>query len=146
MNKYANACSEVYAILKELNEEEYNKIPFEIITVIDENRNRKYIFKLDEKMELKEQKMLQETKAILFNIFRDYLATSEQKEKIIRTQNKQRYKNEIRKHQIYNVDVFENRRKEKNIQLGKERAQMLEYKENMFKKILNKIREFFKMK
>ena len=61
---------------------DYNKIPSDIISVIEENRNKEYQYFIDESISLSEQKMLPETKAILFNIFRDYLATEEQKQKI----------------------------------------------------------------
>ena len=80
-----NAYQEAYTILQELNEEEYSKIPLEVIQALKENRNEEYNYEVDEDQELKYQPMLPETKAILFNIFRDYLATPEQKEKIRKT-------------------------------------------------------------
>ena len=75
MTKYKNAYTEVYEIIEQLNEEEYNKIPSEVIKAIEENRNTEYEFELDEDIELKDQELLPETKAILFNLFRDYLST-----------------------------------------------------------------------
>ena len=94
MTKYKNAYTEVYEIIKQLDEEEYNKIPSEVIKAIEENRNTEYEFDLDEDIELKDQELLPETKAILFNLFRDYLSTAEQKEKIIKMQAEERQKNE----------------------------------------------------
>ena len=84
-----------------------------------------------------------ETKAILFNLFRDYLATPEQKAKIIRMQNEARQKNELKKQQMYNTDVFANRQKEDAVQPNSEKTQIVKYKESIFKKILNKIKRFF---
>ncbi len=110
MNNRKNAYTEVYTILQELNEEEFNKIPSEVIRAIEENRNEEYIYELDKEIELKNQPMLPETKAILFNLFRDYLSTPKQKEKIIRMQNEERKKSEIRKQKQYNTDVFANKR------------------------------------
>lgn len=81
-NRYANAFTEVYEILKYLDKEEYNKISFDLIETIQNNRNTNYLYTVKPEKKLKEQKMLPETKAILFNIFRDYLATEEQKQKI----------------------------------------------------------------
>ena len=81
-NNRKNAYQEAYTILQELDEEEYLKIPLEVIQALKENRNEEYYYEVDEDTELKYQPMLPETKAILFNIFRDYLATPEQKEKI----------------------------------------------------------------
>lgn len=143
MNNRKNAYKEVYTILQELNEEEYNKIPPEIIEAIRANMNEEYEYELDEKLELKDHQMLPETKAILFNLFRDYLATPEQKEKIIRMQNEERQKIEIKKQQQYSTDVFERKQNENSKQNQQETKQLIEYKENIFKKILNKIIKFF---
>ena len=143
MSNRKNAYTEVYTILQKLNEEEYNKIPPEVIKTIEANRNEDYEYELDYELELKDQPMLPETKAILFNLFRDYLATPEQKAKIIRMQNEARQKNELKKQQMYNTDVFANKPKENQSSNNNETMQIVEYKENFFKKILNKIKSFF---
>ena len=109
MNNRRNAYTEVYTILQDLDEEEYNKIPPKVIKAIEENRNFEYKFELDDDLELKEQTLLPQTKAILFNLFRDYLATSEQKEKIIKMQNEERAKIELKKKQMYNSEIFPNK-------------------------------------
>lgn len=144
MSNRNNAYTEVYTILQDLNEEEFNKIPAEIIETIEVNRNEEYEYELDAELELKEQPMLPETKAILFNLFRDYLATPEQREKIIRMQNEERQKNELKKSKMYSTDVFENKEEKKIETPEKEIVQLVKYKENIFKKILNKIKSFLK--
>lgn len=141
MTKYKNAYTEVYEILEQLDEEEYNKIPSEVITAIKENRNTEYEFELDEELELKEQELLPETKAILFNLFRDYLSTAEQKEKIIKMQVEERRKNEQNKSEQYNSDLFASKKKVQDIR--EEHTELIEYKENILKRIFNKIRQFF---
>lgn len=143
MTKYKNAYTEVYAILEQLDEEEYNQIPSEVITAIRENRNTYYEFELDEELELKEQELLPETKAILFNIFRDYLSTPEQKEKIIKMQAEERLKNEQKKAKQYNSDLFANKQKVQSVE--REHTELIKYKENIFKRIFNKIRQFFRV-
>lgn len=150
MNNCKNAYTEVYTILQDLDEEEYNKIPPEVIETLDANRNKEYEYFLDDELELKDQPMLPETKAILFNLFRDYLATPEQKTKIIRMQNEARQKNELKKQQMYNTDVFANKSinkptkiDENEVKANKEKKQLVAYKENIFKRILNKIKSLF---
>ncbi len=147
MNNRRNAYKEVYTVLQDLNEEEYNKIPIEIIETIKENSNEEYEFVLNEKLELKEQILLPETKAILFNLFRDYLATPVQKEKIIKMQSEERKKLEEKKKQKYaNVEIFktnkytnvEEETKNKELQLVQIK------KEGFFRKIINKIKLFLK--
>lgn len=143
MSNRKNAYTEVYTILQELNEEEYNKIPPEVVESIKVNRSEEYEYFLEDELELKDQPMLPETKAILFNLFRDYLATPEQKSKIIRMQNEARQKNELKKQQMYNTDVFANKPKENLAENSNETMQIVQYKESVFTRILNKIKSFF---
>ena len=65
---YRNAFAEVYEIISYLEESDYNKIPREIISVIEKNRNQDYEYFLDESISFEEQEMLPETKAILYAI------------------------------------------------------------------------------
>ena len=150
MNNRRNAYTEVYTILQDLDEEEYNKIPPEVIETLDTNRNKEYEYFLDDELELKDQPMLPETKAILFNLFRDYLATPEQRTKIIKMQNEARQKNELKKQQMYNTDVFANKSINKTTKLNENEVktnnnekQIIIYKENNFRRILNKIKSLF---
>ena len=143
---YKNAFKEVYVILDSLVEEDYKKIPPELIETIYQNMNQDYKYELDEEQDLSTQKMLPETKAILFNIFRDYLSTEEQKKKIIRMQKEERQKNELKKKEQYNTDVFANKEKINNPEIQKEQVSLIKYKESILKKIINKIKNIFKIK
>lgn len=68
------------------------------------------------------------------------------KEKIIRMQNEERQKNELKKQKRYNADIFANRQKEDMEQQNNEATQIMRYKENIFKKILNRIKKFWTKK
>ena len=83
---YKNAFTEVYTILDYIEDEDYEKIPTEVLEVIEENKNPDYEYEMNEEVDIFTQPMLPETKAILFNFFRDYWATPEQTEKIKRMQ------------------------------------------------------------
>lgn len=83
---YQQAFTEVYEILNYLEEENYNKIPKDIIKAIEENRDIEYEFFIDESIPFYEQDILEETKALLFNLYRDYLSSSKMREKIIQYQ------------------------------------------------------------
>ena len=160
MSNREKAYTEVYTILQDLVEEEYEKIPEEIIKALDNNRDKEYIFEIYDDIELKEQILLPETKAILFNLFRDYLATPEQKEKIIKMQNEEREKVEQKKREQYGTDVFENKEikeeinetkeeieeeplKEENV---KESLELVEYKRGFFERIIGFFKKLFKRK
>ena len=147
MNNRRNAYKEVYTVLQDLNEEEYNKIPSEIIETIKENSNEEYEFVLNDELELKEQLLLPETKAILFNLFRDYLATPVQKEKILKMQSEERKKVEEKKKQNYtNVDIFKtNKHKDVEEKANTQKLQLVQIKkEGFFRRIINKIKLFLK--
>ena len=146
MSNRRNAYKEVYEILQELNEEEYNKIPSEVINAIKENMNEEYEFYLDGELELKDQLMLPETKAILFNLFRDYLSTQEQKEKILKMQNEKRYKNELKKKQQYNDKIIFNKTKETSMSEKEQEKNLIKYKEGFFSKLFNRIRSWISKK
>lgn len=140
--KYANAYTEVYEILNCLNEEEYNKIPEKLIEVFEENRNLDYEYEVNEEQDLMKQPMLIETKAILLNIFRDYLATSEQSKKIKQWQDKDRQCVEKKKREEFNINIFNNEspKNKETIQLPVEIK-----KTSFFRKILNKLKMIFKI-
>lgn len=106
MDNYNNAYAEVYTILNCLNREDYNKIDTKVLQTIERCRNRDYEYNFDCTKDIHSQEYLPETRAILFNIFRDYLATPKQKEKIIRYQAQERQRNEEAKKEKYPVDIF----------------------------------------
>lgn len=142
---YRKAFTEVYEIISYLDESDYNKIPRKIISVIEENRNQDYEYFLDDSISFEEQKMLPETKAILFNFFRDYLSTKEQKEKIINFQRNQRAKLEEEKRKKYNGDIF--RKTEVNGMVNdvtQETALIKAEKNKLFLKIWDCIKRIFK--
>ena len=44
MTRYANAYTEVYGILEQLSEEDFNKIPPQVVETIRENQNSEYSY------------------------------------------------------------------------------------------------------
>ena len=109
-NNYKNAFTEVISILKLLNQEDYNRIPKNVIEAIKQNQNKEYDFKINPNKDINNQGIMEETKAILYNIYRDYLATPEQRQEIIKSQREERYHEELKKKQKYSLDVFSNKK------------------------------------
>ena len=149
MKDYSNAYAEVYTILSYLDEEELNKIPKEIMEVIETKRNIDYSYEINDKLDLSNQPMLTETKDLLFNLFRDYLSTPEQKEKIKRMQQEDRWKAEEKKKQDYgDINIFDRKNNiEKEIVENIEETYPVVIKnENIFKKIISFIKNIFRKK
>ena len=147
--EYANAYSEVLEILKYISMEDYNKIPKNKIELFETNANTKYKFTYNPNKTLEEQKVSKRARAIIAILFRDYWATSTQKQKIIAKQEYDRVQSEKKKREIYSLDnLFKNSTKKKLVEKfnNKEELSMLEYKENLFQKLINKIRKKFMLK
>lgn len=143
-SRYKIAFSEVYEILQYLDKDEYKKIPQELIETIKNNRDKDYLYNIDSEKKLKEQKMLPETKAILFNIFRDYLCTEAQKETIKNWQIDDLNKIEKEKKLKYDVDLFKDNRNNHNDLSVTNNTQLIEVKEkSIWKKFFNKIKAIF---
>ncbi len=142
--KYANAYAEVYEILSYLDKEEYNKIPKELIEVFEENRNLEYKYEVNEEQDLTNQPMLIETKAILLNIFRDYLATPEQSSKIKRWLYEDREYLDQQKRKKYPGNMFkDNSKKECNTHKEEVMLPTEIKKQSLIKKIFDKIKSIF---
>ena len=142
--KYGNAYAEVYEILSYLDKEEYNKIPKELIEVFEENRNLEYEYEVNEEQDLTNQPMLMETKAILLNIFRDYLATPEQSSKIKRWLYEDREYLDQQKRKKYPGNMFkDNSKKECNTHEEDVMLPTEIKKQSLIKKIFDKIKSIF---
>ena len=141
--QYANAYIEVLEILKTISKEDYNKVPKEKIDMFEHNANREYIFNYDSNKTLEEQNVSKTARAIIAILFRDYWATEEQRNKIKAFQNNKR--NQIEEENRQKYEVFKNRT---NIANAKEieqveNMQLVEYKENIFKRILVFFKKMF---
>ncbi len=142
---YACAYKEVIEVLKYTKREDVNKIPKSRILLWRINMNKDYDFKIDTTKTLEEQNLSKEAKAIIANIFKKYWATDYQKERIEAKEKYDIEQIEKEKYQKYNPDdIFKNRKQ--NIQqeeVASKTISMVEYREPLFKRVLNKIKNIF---
>lgn len=149
---YKQAFTEVLEILSYLSKDNYNKISKELINAIESNRDTDYLYYIDTTKSLEEQEMLEETKAILFNIYRDYLADNNTKQQILNYQNQENIiKEQIKSQNIKINDMLTQKSKTNGDEvkdISYENVALIEVKPktNIFNKILNKIKSLFKMK
>ena len=145
-NNYPKAYKEVVEILKYVPKESVEKIPQNMIDTINAKKDNSYNFSIDINKNFEYQELLEETKAILANIFSDYWATPYQKERI---QAKERYdmeKIEEEKRAKYNSDIFKT--KENKIEEDNTNSNNLPIevkKEKFYEKIINFFKKFFKV-
>ena len=94
MNKdYSKIYSEVIGFLDYLPEEQYIKIPNDLIRNFKWHMNYSHTFKYDPNKSLTEQGMSHDAKILILKIFNKYFATDEQKNKIksVLAENKEIY-------------------------------------------------------
>ena len=106
INNYPKAYVEVLEILKYIPVEEKKKIPYDIIETLKNKADLNYVFKVDFNLPFEKQNLLNETKSILANFYRDYWATDVQRQQILSKERSNR--------ESFNYDnLFKNRKKEK---------------------------------
>lgn len=150
--KYKKALSEVNIILAHTEKEVKDKIPEYFIQYIKENMDKNHRIKIQNNKELLEQNIMLETKQIIALMYRDYICTKDEREKLIR-QEKEKYKRiEKEKQEKYKIDFKKNaeRRSQKNIidkVKTKEKSSLIERKEEKwYNNIIDKILKIFKIK
>lgn len=145
--EYANAYSEVLEILKYIPIKDYNKIPKNKIELFEKNANNEHRFKYNPYKTLEEQNVTKRAKAIIAILFRDYWANEIQREKIIKKQNYDRIKLDEQKREKYNPDnIFKNKGIKYIENPTSNIVSMIQYKESVFKSILDKIKSIFAKK
>lgn len=146
-DNYKKAYKEVVEILKFVSKENVDKIPKEMLDMFEEEQDKEYNFKVDTTKSFEEQELLEETKAIFSNIFRDYWANDYQRKVIIEKENMDRIKLEEEKYD--SKDLFKNNQKNFNKQSNNDKVDVnltVVKKENSFKKLIDKIFKSLKKK
>ena len=146
---YSKAYKEVTEILKYVPKESIDKIPKEMLEMFEAKMDRTYNFEIDINKDFEEQELLDETKAIFANIFRDYWANPYQKEKIEAKEKYDRQKAEEEKYKKYNLDDLYKKKtiaEEQKEEINSGSSDNLPYvikEENIWRKIINFFKKMF---
>ena len=142
-DNYPKAYKEVIEILKYVPEKSVNKIPQTMLDTFKAKMDKEYNFIVDINKAFEEQELLEETKAIFANIFRDYWATPYQKERIEAKEEYDRKQIEKLKQEKYNPNnIFKTREmqiNDKNIN----NLPMEVKKEQFYQKIISWMKKIF---
>lgn len=138
--EYSRACSDVWYLLQNLNIKELSKIPQKLIETIYALKEDEYESKIDLNKPLEEQELSDATTGIIAFIYNNYLGTPQEKKNYESTT--QNYIKVIEQSQKYEIKFKD------KIQTAVEqnKTEIIEYQEktNLFKKIINKIKKYFK--
>lgn len=148
-DNYPKAYKEIIEILKFVPKESVDKIPKTMLETFVINMDREYDFVVDTNKEFEEQEILDETRAILANIFKDYWATPYQKERIEAKEKYDRNLVEEEKRKKYdpnNIFVNANIEAEDNVVIENIEENNLPIevpKESFYKKIIKFFKKIF---
>ena len=140
------AYKQVITILDNMEPEYKEKIPKKLVKLFEENSAENYEFHLDLTRPLQEQELNSKTLALLAMLNLNYWCeTEEEKQELIKhyTENERKYQEELRKK--YNTDnIFQkNNRENKQEKTTEEQVALVEHKESVIRKLINKIKSIF---
>lgn len=141
--KYAYAYKEVIEVLRHTKKEDVCKIPSYKILLYAKYMNNNYNFKIDETKNIEDQNLSQEAKAILANLYRDYWASTYQRQRI---KAKEQYDIEKLLKDKYNPDdIFKNRNRviPQEEQTSENTKMIIVQEEKWYQKIFNLINNLF---
>lgn len=140
VNERAIAYSEVYAILNKMSPIYIEKIPKKLRTIIIEEMDKKYKTEIALDIPLEQQNLNEKTYTILAMINLNYWCDdSEHKKELIKLYSKNDKVKEEAKRKKYNPDeIFENKSN------STEKLYLVEYKQTIVRKILERIKSWFK--
>ena len=147
--EYSEAIVEVLEILEYSDDNIIEKIPKSLIEFWQRNKSQTYTPNLDHNKSINKMNLKSKTRSIVTMIYLNYLCDDEEKSNInlILKDNEKKYQQELR--EKYNPDsVFKT--DEEKIKIEKNEVtddlDMVEYKENIFKKIISFVKEVFHKK
>lgn len=138
---------EVIEVLKYMDDKYVDKIPKKLRDFFEENSSKDYVFHLNTNKPLNEQNLKQKTLCILEMLNLSYWCESEEAKKILLEkyyEEEKLYQQELR--EKYNPDnIFKKQHKDNKIEEKNTAGEVaiIEYKESIFKKIVNKIKSWF---
>ena len=141
----AKVYSEVYGVLNAIDEEYIRKVPKKMIDLIIKNKDNSINFEYDLKKRLNEQNISREALSMIALIHLNYWCENEQeKAELNRIFKENAIKNEEERRLKYSPDnIFKNKKEVVHKEEESQNMQMVEYKENVFKRVINFIKSIF---
>lgn len=141
---YEEAFTEVEEVIKLMPIDLVSKIPAQFRQTISENKATNYKVVIKEPLE--EQKLKKETIAILGLIYRDFLASPEEREQLQMKDAEELNKIEQRMQEQYDIEnIFEKKKRTKRLENDQDSKDLTLYKEpNFLSKLFNIIKGIFK--
>lgn len=155
-NEIERSYVEILEILKHVEPQYVQKIPLEVINFFEENKDLEYNFVYDDSVSIIYQDILENTRNILAMLNVNYWSNNEEeKQELLSTykENDRKYTQAIEDtkvdpnwNEVFNKKETISEYHEEKIETTavNTTAEMVEYKENAFKRFINKIKNIFK--
>ena len=142
---YREAFAEVLEILRNSNQNIIKKIPKKFVEFLMNNKDEEYRVNIDFSNENWENNIKQETQAIIALIYRDYIVSSEERNKLLSEEKAEQIRVEQELREKYNSDnIFKNRHIQEE-QAIETHTELVEYKEQRwYQKLFIKILRLLK--
>ena len=143
--EYSEAITETLDILKHTRKEDVLKISPKFMEYLNNNASKTYKPDLDHSQKIKDMKLKRKTKAILAIIYKKFWCNDDERKEFNNTlrANEIKYQAELR--EKYNPDnLFKKKELEVETETVETPVAIVEYKESIFKRILNKIKKIFR--
>lgn len=139
-NVYSQAFTEVLEVLKNSEKSIISKIPVNFIDFLNKYKDKNYMVEIDFSDENWDDKVKKETQALLALIYRDYIVSQEERERLLieEREEQKRIEDEIR--EKYNADNLFKERVNNNTNNN---VEIVKYKESILKKLINKLKSIF---
>lgn len=151
--EYSEAIVEVLEILEYSEESIIEKIPKDLMEFWQRNKSTTYKPDLNHNKSINEMNLMKKTRSIITMIYLNYLCDDDEKDniKLILKDNEEKYQKELK--EKYNPNnIFTKNNQNLNLKVENNENEvtnnvaMVEYKETIFKKIINLIKNFFHKK
>ena len=141
----SEAAVEFNCILENSSKNIIEKIPTKFLDFMKDIASKTYEFKYDKSKSLNEQNLKPETRGLIALVYQDYICNDEKKKEYIRKSRLFANKMEDLKREKYNPDnIFKKQEQLKNTEeVMKNEVAMIEYKESIFKRFINRIKSIF---
>ena len=134
---YSQAFTEVLEVLNNSEKNIVSRIPKSFLEFLNNYKDINYKVEIDFSNENWDEQVKKETQAILALIYRDYIVSQEERKRLLSEEREEERRIENKLREKYNPDnLFKN--KSNNIENNTNKpVKMVEYKESIFKKIIN---------
>lgn len=131
-NNYPCAYKEVIELLRYVSISDIEKIPRETLQCFVQNMDEEYEYTINTGKCFAEQPMLEETKAIFANLYRDYWASPAQREAILKREQEEKIAQEQKE---ISIDIDE---------ISSQTTELITYKtQNIFQRLFSILKNLF---